>query len=313
MKNYEDLAIGIYKQDHNAVELYMKAIVATQKIYAANKNQYVSNLNEYVEKILKNTSSDDWAQRYFVAQVYIDLYGKTNEKSYLKNAFDRTYENVTVLLDGQRKIDSKYLKDVELIAIDSDLAKADKKKIKEYNKKIEDYRENECIALYEPLVLNCELLFELAEELDISQAEKDEIDEILQKRDIFLVDPIRNLYAFKKINLDYDIELKKDEIIIPASMLTDKSVLEIRINNNGEETLIEDYEIEEVERKGADIEEFYAHVYSKTWKKYSWDENVHITIKIIYPDAYDSEVTLKYKVGEYKDGFFGDTVEFVKE
>ena len=47
-------------------------------------------------------------------------------------------------------------------------------------------RETELPALYEPLVLNCDLLFALADEMQISDMEKTEIEAILQAQKALL-------------------------------------------------------------------------------------------------------------------------------
>ena len=44
--------------------------------------------------------------------------------------------------------------------------KAEQKRLKAYNKALKDTRETELPPLYEPLVLNCDLLFALADEMD---------------------------------------------------------------------------------------------------------------------------------------------------
>ena len=59
--------------------------------------------------------------------------------------------------------------------------KAEEKRLKAYNKSLKNKRETELPALYEPLILNCDLLFALANDLNISDKEKAEIESICQR------------------------------------------------------------------------------------------------------------------------------------
>ena len=203
---YISLSADIYKIDTKKVQLLPKAIVAAQSIYTGDK--YVSVINDYAKQIINNTNSEEWSPRYFVAQAYIDLYAKTKEKQYLKEAYKIVSENVTTLLKGQREINETYLNAVkEEVAVDPKTTRdykylskdqqkqkdkqysEEKKRVKEFNNNLKETRKTELISVYEPLILNCELLFALADEIGISQAEKNDMDDIL-KNNVFLVEPL---------------------------------------------------------------------------------------------------------------------------
>lgn len=326
---YIDLSTGIYKQDSKKVQVLPKAIVAAQNTYKGDK--YVSVIDDYAKQIIDNTTTEDWSTRYFVAQTYIDLYSKTNKQHYLDDAYKIVSENVTVLLKGQREINETYLSEVkEEVAIDPKTTQEykyltkeqqkqkdkeyseEKKRVKEFNNGLKETRKTELISVYEPLVLNCELLFALADRVNVSQADKKEIDDILQNN-IFLVEPINNAYSFNKKDAVYEAELSKDEIIIPASLLTAEAIIEVKAMDNGVTTTFNDCEVTSVKREGETIDTFKAHISGKQWKKYSWGTDSHITIKITYSDAYDKEITLNYKVSEYEKHWYGDKVVFAKE
>ena len=66
---------------------------------------------------------------------------------------------------------------------------------------------------------------------------------------IFLVKPINDAYSFSGNLAKNTIELSKDEIIIPADLLTAESNITISISDNGSATTIDDCVISKVERE----------------------------------------------------------------
>jgi len=322
---YEKLSTGIFRKDNNYLHILPKAIVAAQETYSGS--QYNTRVKELVDAIEANTSKDDWSTRYFAAQVYLDLYSRTNNKKYLENAYNIASENVTVLLKEQRTLNTTYLSDVvEQTAKEPDYRymtekekekaeaeyKAEKKKVKEYNKSIKSKRETELPSLYEPLVINCELLFSLADKINLDASEKAEINAILEtdSNGVFLVKPINDIYSFNQTGNKYAIELSKDEIIIPADLLTDNSQIAIIVSENGSSQTFDDCVVSEVERKGSNISDFKANVSSKKFKKYDWTADSKVEIKITYSDVYDKTVSYKYYVSTFEDHWYGDKVVF---
>ena len=89
---YNDLATGIYRKDFIYVQILPKAIVAAQEIYSGE--QYIATTSGFADAIISNTTTDDWSVRYFAAQVYLDLYAKTNDVAYLNKAYKIASEKV---------------------------------------------------------------------------------------------------------------------------------------------------------------------------------------------------------------------------
>ncbi len=326
---YNELYTGIYRQDTNYAKILPKAIVAAQNVYSGE--QYTIQISAFADDIMKNTSTDNWSARYFVAQVYIDLYNRTKGQTYLQKAYDIAYSNVVILLDGQRNLNTTYLNDVkEVVAEEPDYRflsdkekkekeqefKDEKKRVKNYNNALNETRKTELPTLYEPLVLNCELLFALAEKMNISMAEKNEIESILQtaSNGIFMSKPINNAYSFYGKDERYSFELSKSEIIIPADLLTANVTIGANIKEGNSGVAFFDFKVTKVERKGDSIDTFFAHLTSSTWKDYKWTENSKITISITYNDAYDKQIVLSYRVSKYKKNVLGIVqVEFAQE
>lgn len=328
VEKYNELATGIYRQDYNYLQILPKVIVAAQSTYTGE--QYITTTGKYADAIMDNTSSEDWSMRYFAAQVYIDLYSRTGDAQYLTKAYWIAYDNVTVLLKEQRELNNTYLSDVKEVTITepdyrfmNDKEKKEKqkefkeeqKKLKSFNKANKEKRKTELPSLYEPLVVNCELLFALAKEMNISVAEQAEIEAILatSTNGIFLTCPINDAYSFSGNNKHYSVEMSKDELIIPANLLTAGSTITVTVDEDGKQETFEDCEVSKVERKGDTIDTFLAHVTSKTLKKHKWTANSKITIHIIYGDAYDRSIQLEFYVSEFAEHWYGNKVVFTQK
>lgn len=328
VEEYNGLSVGIYRQDYNYVKILPKAIVAAQNVYT--DNLYVDKVSAYAEDLMTNTASEDWSNRYFVAQVYLDLYSRTNIQKYLKAAYDIAYDNVTVLLQNQRDINQAYLEDVKEVVIEEpdykymseeekkvkkQAFKEEQKRAKEYNKVMKEARKTELPALYEPLVVNCELLFALADELDVSEEEKNEIEAILntESNGIFLSKPINNAYSFNESAEQYEIVFSKDEIIIPANILTAEASILVTVTENGNSITFNDWQIKKVERKEESLDSFEAYFSSQEMKKHKWTADSKVTVDIYYKDAYERQIQFKFAVAEFDEHWYGDKVEFEKE
>lgn len=322
---YNELATGIYRKDFNYAKILPKAIVAAQNVYSGD--EYISNVQAFAEALIKNTSTEDWSSRYFVAQVYLDLYSRTNNREYLEDAYQIAYDNVTILLKEQRAINNAYLSDVKELTVEEpdyrylteqekkekkEWYKEEQRRVKAYNKELRETRKTELPALYEPLVLNCELLFALADKLSISDTEKAEIEAILRtgSNGTFIVKPINDAYSFRNRKNQYSVEFDGDSLLIPADLLSAGSVITITVTESGNSVTFDDCEITKVERKGKTIDTFVAHVSSKQLKKYDWTANSQVTITITYGDAYDRSIKMNFIVSEFQEHWYGDKVVF---
>lgn len=322
---YNDLATGIYRMDYNYVQILPMAIVAAQETYTGD--EYVTVISGFSDAILENTTTEEWSTRYFAAQVYLDLYARTDDRQYLEAAYDIAYDNVTILLDEQRALNSTYLADVVEVTIDEpdyrfmtedekkeaeQEYKAEQKRLKEYNKGLKESRKTELPPLYEPLVLNCDLLFALAEEMNISSTEKAEIEAILQteKNGVFLSKPVNDRYSFTTDATDYSIEFTKSEIQIPANLVSAGSTIVVKVTDGGKTTTFDDCTVTKVERDGDSIDTFVAVVTSKKLKDYQWTADSKVTVEIYNGANYDPSI-FKFEVVEYKDNWvIADKVVF---
>lgn len=325
---YNELATGIYRKDYNYVKILPKAIIAAQETYYGDA--YVSNIEAFADSIIENTTMEEWSIRYFAAQVYLDLYARTDDREYLEAAYNIAYDNVTILLDEQITLNTTYLETVKEMEIEEpdyrfltaeekkeaeQEYKDEQKRLKAYNKALKKNRETELPPLYEPLVLNCDLLFALANEMHISYSEKAEIEAILQteKNGVFLVKPINDRYSFSTSTNDYSIDFSKDKIVIPVELLYAEAKIVVTVTDNDKTVTFDDCVVSNVERKEDTIDSFYAHVSSKQMKDYGWTADSKVTVKIINGDE-DNPIIFRFKVVEYKDNWLiADKVVFEEE
>ena len=317
---YYELDISIFRQDFNIVPILPKAIVAAQTVYSGD--EYITNVQAFADAIVDNASPDEWAVRYFAAQTYMDLYAKTGNRAHLETAYEIIKHNVTELIEEQISLNTIYLQDVQKVTLSNKQAKLlseeekeqEQARIDAYNKALEDNRKVELPPIYEPLALNCELLFALAEELDISETEKQKIHSILQidTSGIFLCTPLTNRYSFKNITSSSSIDLTKDQITIPANLLMQGASISVTVKHGGETTVFNDWTVSSVERADKTVSSFKAYYTSKQMSEFKWSADAEISIVISY-GSYCDPITFMFKVKEYKDNWiFPDTVTFEK-
>ena len=228
----------------------------------------------------------------------------------MQKAYDITLNNVNYLVGEQENLNKTYLADVNEVAVPNDATKEEKKQIKEYNKSLKNARKTELVQVYEPLVLNCDLLFALADEMDISNAEKSKIEAILSEA--FLSIPCKNRYSFDKDLAIPNMTFDKTKITMPARMMTESSIVKVVVTDGGtKEYEYTEWTIKEVDRKDASIESFEVLLKCDAIKKQEWSAESEVRIEIYDGENYEPTV-IKFKISDYKEGFlfFGDTVKF---
>lgn len=316
---YNSLTIGIYRKDNNYASVLPKAIVAAQNAYTGD--DYVSAVQDFADAILSNTTTDEWAIRYFAAQTYLDLYAKTEDGQYLKKAYNIAYDNVTILIDQQRLINETFMAPVQELTVNEsdykdkkdDAYKAELKRVKAYNKALQETRKTELPALYEPLVVNCELLFALADEMHISIRERQDIQKILRTdtNGVFLVEPVNHHFSFtSSAQSTNGIIFEKNELQIPVQYMSADATVTVTVLDDGVETTFDDFIVQEVQRNGDTLDTFIVQLNSKSIKKYDWTADSSVTLEIRNRDGIEP-VTVFFRVSEFKDNkIFADKVVF---
>lgn len=307
VEKYEELQTEIFRKDYYLAQIIPKVIVSASECYTGE--EYVFVAEKYLQILMENTENSEWSLRYFAAQTYLDLYAKTNDLKYMQKAYDITLNNVNYLVGEQESINNIYLANVNEVTVPSDATKDEKKQIKEYNKSLKNARKTELPQIYEPLALNCDLLFALADEINISNSEKVKINAILNEA--FLSIPYKNRYSFNTNLPVLEITFNTTEIIMPATMLTEKSEVKVVVTDGVKEYEYTEWIVKAVDRKDTSIETFEVLVKCDAIKKQEWSAESEVRIEI-YDGNNHEPIVIKFKVSEYKEGFLflGDTLKF---
>lgn len=308
IKKYEEVQTKIFRKDHDLAHMLPMGIVAAEHLYSGN--QYICIAEDYIEKIKNNIEDEDWTLRYFVAQTEIDLYRRNPKQEYLDDAYKLIRTSVNILAKEQQEMNMAYLKDVQLMTIDK---KKDKAQVqndkKEYNKLVKEGRKTELAPIYEPLQVNCELLYALADKAKISSSERVWINQVLHPNgdELFLIAPLDNKYWFdtkvapvEKPTITYD----GDQLNIPASYVSGKSEIIVTVDG----TEYSNWTIKEVKRnKSNTIADFVAIYNCADLKKHKFESDngkeIKVSIKSVgdnvteeYVYLYKAKVTKKLKV-----------------
>ena len=286
---YELLNTQIFRRDYEYARILPLAIIAAHE--EQDTISYIETATCYSETILRNTTNNEWPLRYFAAQTFIELFSLTNNHDYLLRAYDIALSNVNYMVEEQKSLNSTYLENVKTITADKTATKSQQEEIKQYNKLLTEKRKTELPPMYEPLLLNCELLFSLAEELGMPETELQRIDGILHENGepIFLIEPINAQYSMKS---DPDIDSLKECIVfdgtllsIPVQLVSEQYSIKVSVTTDGETIVYDDWTLKKVERKGkSDISSFVAHFSSKAIKKHKFSVGGRISVKI-QPDT----------------------------
>lgn len=312
--NYQAMQNGIFRRDYSYAHVLPLGIVAAQQVY--DKGQYIDTAKALVGDILKNTDSNDWTLRYFAAQTYIELYGLTGDQAHLQEAYNIALNNVNYLIDDQKALNAEYLAAIKEASEPAGATDAEKKEIKQYNKLLKEERKTELPPVHEPLLLNCELLFSLADELSISDAEAARINGILHENGaaLFLIEPLDALYRLDVTESDYDelVIFDGSKLQIPARLVAEDAAITLAVTYEGEETLFTDWTVEKVERKTEDdLSTFTATYTSKALKDYDFKAGAQIEICVIpKPGTTEDGILCSYDVMAAKKLYVFNEIEF---
>ena len=309
---YEELKADIFRKDYYLAKILPKAIAAADEIYG--NSIYIGIAERYLDLLINNIESSEWSMYYFAAEVYLDLYARTGKKTYLTSAYEIAVNNVNNLVEEQIKLNEMYLKSVEEIKVPDNATKEEKRQIKEYNKSLSEKRKTELPPVYEPLALNCDLLFAIADKCDVTQKEKSRIERILRGNGeaLFLSKDLENRYSYMSQSFNFNADFAKNTLNIPVECLNENSVLKVTVTSGGKKTVYDDWMIKEVIRPTEEVTTYVVTYTSKNISKHVWDGNSTIKVEILDATTNKkSDIVLKFKVSKYKNMWvLKDTIEF---
>ena len=303
IETYEGLGTRIFRRDYELAKILPLAIAAAKEIYAAD--EYAPYAAKHAQIIIDNTDHDDWALRYFAAQTLVDLYAETKDDEYVQQAYKIVLDNVNYLVSEQQSMNATYLAPVVQEKVAKDADKEEKKQIDNYNKMLKETRKTEMPPIYEPLRLNCDLLFALADEIDLSEAEKAKIDKMLHPNNakLFLTEGLDALYWFEA-NVDeteektIECDFGGNVIILPTALLTKDALITVTIDEPGESesVVIDDWVIDKTARETEDdITTFETAFTSKTSRDYSWKPDSDVSIDVVAMEDTDLSYHFAYR------------------
>ena len=173
--------------------------------------------------------------------------------------------------------------------------------------------------MYKRQALNCDLLFSIADQVHLSQDEKDRVDGILYGGDYpaFLTEPLQNLFSFERNEVDTDISavFDKNVLTLPVSCVSEDTVIKVTVSDENQSVVYDDWKIDAVERTKNDSEniaDFKAVYTSKKAKDCKWSKNSIVTVEISNGEYSNSKpLVIHFKVSDFKARkILWDTVEF---
>ncbi|MEE3454149.1 MAG: hypothetical protein VZQ29_00795 [Succiniclasticum sp.] len=310
LAEYKNMGIDIFSKDYFYARALPSAVIAASHIL--DDAQYIRYAEDALIELQKNIELTDWDLHYFAAETYIDLYSRTGNSNYLQAAFEIALNNVNILAEEQIKLNKMYLKDVEVFfATGSETPEVEDLREK-YNKELIEGRKKELPPIYEPLAINCELLFSLAKELNVAQSVKDDIEQFLTDsgEGVFMNEYLRQKYSFVYQMPDCIAEFKKNELVIPARFLSNNSGVRVNVVDNGTVNTYDDWTIQSVERKTDKFNDFTVTLESEEIDNQAWSENAKVTV-IIYDKDAAVIASMAFVVEDYTEYWiFGTSIDF---
>lgn len=308
VKSYETYSTRIFRKDYHYAKVLPLAITAASEVY--DEEQYVIEAARFASRIIPNCDQEDWILRYFAAETYVELAGRTKDDSYLQLAYDIALNNVNYLSKKQVANNQEYLAEINPVEIPAGATSNKKKEIETYNKGQAEARKVAVPPVSEALILNADLLFSLAKQMNIGMPEQSKITGILYGHgDVLFLNPLMNgLYSFdtKEIvdSSSIDVSFDGKEIKIPVRYLTDSTTITIGgLNANGKMFSINGWTVKSVERKNkSDIETFIATLTSQEASNFKYSEGSTVWINLnSYDEAHTPDMRLVFSVSSKTD------------
>ena len=303
VQSYETYSTRIFRQDYHYAKVLPMAITAAGEVY--DEDHYVAAASRFASRIIANCDQEDWVLRYFAAETYVELASLTSNESYLQQAYDIVLNNINYLSRKQISMNQAYLADLKPVEVPKDATKSKKQEIETYNKGQAEARKVAVPPVSESLVLNCDLLVSLAEQMHISDEEQKKITGILYGHgDVLFLNPwLNHLYSFQQetpvSSNDLEIAFDGKEIKIPARYLTENSEIVVGgLDPSGKMFSIDDWTVKSVERKQkTDLESFVATITSPEASKFKYTEGSTVWVTLTpYGDHHTEDIQIVFSV-----------------
>ena len=302
VKTYEAMGTRLFRWDYEYAKVLPLAIASAEQVYG--EDEYIEHAARWADAIVTNTQNKDWALRYFAAQTYVSIFGKTKDKAYLQKAYDIVLDNVNYLVKEQKNLNATFLAAVKETAVPKGATNSEKDQINNYNKMLKENRKKEFVPVSEPLRLNCDLLFGIAAELEILDNDKARVDAILHSNDarLFLNECLDDQYWFntasKPETEPADIEFGGTSMVFPIRILSQNAAITVDVTekDSDETVTISDWQLDRIERATeGDLSTFVAIYTSEDAKNHVWGVESTIVISVLgNPDFEEEPVSFEY-------------------
>lgn len=315
---YEALETRIFRNDYDYARALPLAIAAAEQVLTGN--EYENKVKHYVKAICDNTDNEEWALKYFAAQTYVDLFSRTNKPEYLAEAYKIARGNVSFLLIKQSALNAEYMADVKPEPVPQGATEQQRKDIDQYNALKNEERKTALPPIYEPLYLNCELLFALGDVMGISEDEIDHINGILHENSspLFLARALDQVMWFgAEANIDasqIDAQFLGGEIVLPAAWMTDKSSIKVTVENGENVAEITDWRLNRVDRHNKeDIDTFKAHYSSQAAASTHFTAGSRVTVEVdTMPGSDAQKLVFAYDVVSTRNWLGFEMISFAR-
>ncbi len=224
-KEYEKNPVRLFTIDHSAAKVLLKVIDAGTK-YLPDEEK-IAFIKDYNNKLIKESSKDEWELRYFAGLNYMNLVSLdvTNRKIHLKEAFKIFRSNIAELSSRQDSLLAKFILPIDK-NIPNDLSD-EKKKIQKKLFKIEEKeRKYKTLPLDKALLTNMEMAFAIAK---LDKSLMNEWNEYILKR--LLETSLTNMHLRKKYGLKIanfnEVTFNGKELELPISFVSDSIKIDL--------------------------------------------------------------------------------------
>ncbi len=276
-------------------------------------------LQHYAAALVANTAGDDWDMRYFAAQTYIDLYVRTQEKAHLQTAYDLLLSNVNHLVRTQLDMNEAYAAKVQTVTVPDGATKQEKADIQVYNKLLEERRKTELPPVYEPLLLSCQLLMTVADELKADDAVRSRADAILHPdgAPLYLVQALDDVFYLSRRETAAAASCQSNAsrryVTFPSRLITEHGLVRGTLARGESVTVFDDYALTFTNRMDENALYATATYSSKAADSFAYKAGDVLTVEVIPHTAVNAQSTLfRFEVTEVKTLGFIPELFFVQ-
>lgn len=281
---YEQYSTGILRKDRTYAKALTVALLASEQL---DDQTYLDHGKRWAEAILLNSAEDDWALRYYAAQTYVALAGKSGDSGYLALAYETALDNANELLAKQRDLNDTYLAPLAKLDRAANLpwSSDEEKERDSYNKMLESERKVELAPLYEPLLMNLELIRAICTEHPEVVPDTAMADEIVHGAgSLFLVPALDTRYTFSSGESTQEapgVVYDCTELRVPATLVTASATISSEVIADGETTTIDDWSLDHVDRDDSeDVSAFVAVYKSASAKDVHYQDGCEVNLQI---------------------------------